>query len=170
MIGTVYTCSIFVLSSNVFNGSSYTHSVMRSCTSAAKTFTTSSSITCPFAAINLYRRLRSKRLTLVKPHDWQIATAFVLHALWYANRGPTSTTGPLASATNADCAPNNSGSYVSRNNHVNVSRDAASNPPAHSALKHCSVSTRASAARPNLAFTLATSVAAASALKNGRRK
>ena len=81
VIGTVYTCSGVTLDSNVFKGSSYTHSVMRSCTMAENTRTASSSTLAPFAANNLNLRLRSNLVTFSNPHDRHTDTAFVDHAL-----------------------------------------------------------------------------------------
>lgn len=54
----------------------------------------------PIGATHLTRNLRerSMRKTFVKPHEWQIDTAFEDHAVEKAIRGPTSTTVKLLSA------------------------------------------------------------------------
>ena len=153
---------------NVASGSSYTHSVMRSCTMEANTSLTSSLGSPPSFMVNEKRRLRSSRVTFSRPQLRHTPTALVDHADWNASRGPTSTTRAETSA-NAEEEANKSGSNVSRNSHWSVVISSVDKASVVSTLKHCSVSTREISAAPILAFALRASVAAASSERNGRR-
>ena len=76
----VYVGSGTALVTNVAKGSSYTHSVMRSCTFCAKASLSVSRIAVPLVNVSLNRRLRSRRVTFPKPQLRHTPTAFVLHA------------------------------------------------------------------------------------------
>mmetsp|Transcript_21095 Transcript_21095/g.48402 ORF Transcript_21095/g.48402 Transcript_21095/m.48402 type:complete len:242 (+) Transcript_21095:3478-4203(+) len=130
--GTVVHGSGFPWDSKDVMPPGYTHSVMRSCTCCAKTLMSA----FPFTR---YLRERSMRVTLLRPMELQMDTAFVDQALVNCWRGPTSSTALPCWATRKLLAPHRSGSKVSRKSQRSFSVSSAVKVDVVSMLKQISL-------------------------------